>query len=120
MTTVRTLSVGDEERLEHFLQAHADSSMFLRSNARVAGLVDRGERYQATYVAMEADGRIIAVVAHAWNGMVLVQAPVHLDVLVRAAVTRSGRPITGLCGPDTQVTAARRVLGLADSPAQME
>lgn len=45
------LGRGDEAALERFLRAHADSSMFLRANARRAGLVDRGQRLQATYVA---------------------------------------------------------------------
>src|SRR6266550_798284 len=49
--------------------------MFLRSNARSAGLTDRGQPMQATYVAALEGGRIAGVAAHCWNGMVLVQAP---------------------------------------------
>ena len=39
---VRQLVPGDEHRLSDFLETRADSSMFLRSNLRVGGLVDQG------------------------------------------------------------------------------
>jgi len=48
MPDLRTLQPGDEAALDAFLARHAESSMFLRSNARAAGLVDRGEPLQAT------------------------------------------------------------------------
>ena len=116
MATFRILGPGDEPALEAFLSRHADSSMFLRSNARTAGLQDRGAALQATYVAAWEDGRITGVAAHGWNGNVLVQAPAHLQDCVREAVARSGRPVCGLLGPWEQVAAARRALGLEHAP----
>lgn len=120
MTTIRTLGPGDAAGLEAFLVQHAESSMFLRSNSRAAGLTDRGERYQATYVAAEDGGRIVAVAAHGWNGMVMVQAPIELAAIVQSAVAQTRRPVRGLSGPWSQVVAARHALGLADRAAQME
>jgi RimJ/RimL family protein N-acetyltransferase len=115
-----TLGAGDEARLERFLARHAPTSMFLRSNSRRAGLVDRGEPFQGTYVA-ELDGdEIVGVVCHGWNGMVLLQAPVGLQALVRAAAQRSGRAVEGLVGPWAQVVAARAALGLADAPTRLD
>ena len=49
--------------------------------------------------------------------MVLVQAPVHVAEVVRAAVELSARPVAGLSGPADQVIAARRALGLDNRPA---
>src|SRR5260370_7691275 len=72
---LRLLRPGDETALDAFLTDHTDSSMFLRANARAAGLIDRGAPLEATYVAALAGGRITGVAAHCWNGMVLVQAP---------------------------------------------
>src|SRR5438034_5138378 len=88
--------------------------MFLRSDARSAGLTDRGQPMQATYVAALDGGRIAGVVAHCWNGMVLVQAPegAHAAAAAREAVRRSGRTVTGFSGPWHQVVAARAALGL--------
>src|SRR2546425_4376767 len=93
--------------------------MFLRSNARSAGLTDRGQPMQATYVAALEGGRIAGVAAHCWNGMVLVQAPEggHAAAAALEAVRRSGRTVTGFSGPWDQVVAARAALGLAAAPA---
>jgi RimJ/RimL family protein N-acetyltransferase len=112
MTVVRTLEPGDEGALDAFLGPYTDTSMFLRANARIAGLVDRGEPLQATYVGA-FDGRALcAVAAQCWNGIVLVQAPRHLADVVRAAVERCGRPVRGISGDWSQVVAARTALAL--------
>src|SRR2546430_14980173 len=92
--------------------------MFLRSNARSAGLSDRGQPMQATYVAALDGGGIAGVAAHCWNGMVLVQAPDggHAAAVAREAVRRSGRTVTGFSRPWTQVVAARGALRLGAAP----
>lgn len=113
---IRLLGTGDEAALETFLTQHADSSMFLRSNARAAGLEYHGQTLEADYVAAFVGYRIVAVAAHCWNGMVLVQAPEQVDAVARAAVERSGRAVTGISGPAGQVAAARTALGLDDRP----
>jgi RimJ/RimL family protein N-acetyltransferase len=112
VANLRVLQPGDEAALDAFLAGHAESSMFLRSNARAAGLVDEGQPLQGTYVAALEGERIIGVAAHCWNGMVLVQAPAHLEPLAQEAVRRSRRVVAGLSGPWDQVAAARRALGL--------
>ena len=119
MPELRLLRPGDEAALDAFLARHADTSMFLRSNARSAGLTDRGQPMQATYVAALEGGRIAGVAAHCWNGMVLVQAPDggHAAAATLEAVRRSGRTVTGFSGPWDQVVAVRAALGLAAAPA---
>src|SRR5207245_10602723 len=87
--------------------------MFLRANARSAGLLDWGEPMQATYVAALDAGRITDVAAHCWNGMVLVQAPSQAAAVAREAVRRSGRGVTGSSGPWDLVVPARRAVGPA-------
>lgn len=120
MPTWKTLEPGDEVLLEAFLSQHTDTSMFLRSNWREAGLVDEGARFQGTYVAAIIDAKIVAVVAHYWNGMVTVQAPVYLSELVQAVVAQSGRTITGISGPATQVEATKKVLKLTNRRTQLD
>ena len=117
---LRLLSPSDESLLEAFLSSHRDSSMFLRANARRAGLAYRGEPYQAVYAAAFRDGWTIGVSAHCWNGMVLMQAPEHAADLARACVEWSGRPVTGLTGPLAQVHQARSALGLDAAGAALE
>jgi GNAT superfamily N-acetyltransferase len=91
--------------------------MFLRSNSRAAGLIYEGQPLQAEYVAAFDGGDIVAVAAHCWNNMLLVQAPVDVAAVARAAVEQSRRPVAGLSGPADQVLAARSALGLDDRPA---
>ncbi len=117
MHELRTLQPGDAAALDAFLAQHADTSMFLRANARAAGLVDRGEPLQGTYVAAVEAGGIVGVAAHCWNGMVLVQAPAHVAAVAREAVRRSRRAVSGLSGPWDQVVAARQALGLGAARA---
>lgn len=121
MRTLTLLGPGDEAELERFLVAHADSSMFLRASARTAGLVDRGEPLQATWVAARDDGDIVAVAAHAWNRTVMVQGLADaIGEVARAAVERSGRGVNGFSGPYALVVAARAALGLADRKAALD
>ena len=118
MPKLRLLHPGDEAALDTFLARHADTSMFLRANARSAGLTDRGQPMQATYVVALDGERITGVAAHCWNGMVLVQAPDGSDAAAaaREAVRRSRRTVTGFSGPWSQVVAAREALGLGAAP----
>lgn len=113
---IRPLSPGEEARLGSFLRQHADTSMFLRSNLRAAGLAYEGKPLQAEYVAAFDGDRIVAVVAHCWNDMLLVQAPVQVEAVARAAVAHSGRPVSGISGPADQAAAVRHALGLDDRP----
>ena len=107
---IRILRRGDEEALEAFLAPRAATSMFLRANARTAGLEDRGEPLQATYAASFEGDAVLAVAAHCWNGVLLLQAPLQLPEVARAAIDASGRPLAGIIGPLEQVRAARESL----------
>ena len=113
---IRLLGTGDEAALETFLTQHADFSMFLRSNARAAGLEYHGHALEGDYVAALEGERIVAVAAHCWNGMVLVQAPEQVAAVARATVEHSRRAVTGISGPAGQVVEARTALGLDDRP----
>jgi predicted GNAT family acetyltransferase len=117
---IRLLTQRDEPALEHFLVQHRDSSMFLRSNARRAGLDYHGQRFEAEYVAAFRDDAIVAVAAHGWNGMLLVQAPEQVTAVVRACVAHSGRRVTGFSGPDAHVQRARAALALSAAETRID
>lgn len=110
------LKPGDEPRIEAFLRAHADSSLFLRSNLRAAGLVYDGQPQQGTWVAQEEQGALVGIVCHAWNGNLLFQAPNHAVDLARFAQEQSRRKVEGLVGPWEQLEQARRALDLDAIP----
>ena len=111
---IRILGAGDEDRLDRFLQQHADSSLFLRSNLKIAGLVDRGQALQGTYAAALRQDEIVAVAGHFWNENLILQAPERATELATAAIKASRRRVGGLIGPPEQVMATRRGLGLMD------
>ncbi len=120
MPTLRTLQPGDEVSLETFLLQYTDTSMFLRSNWRAAGLLDQGARFQGTYIAAYIDEIIVAVAAHFWNGMLVIQAPVYLTEVVQAVVAQSGRAVSGISGPAAQVEATKSILGFSNRPTQLD
>lgn len=120
---VRLLGPGDEAMLERLFARHADSSMFLRSNLRAAGLVDRGQRFEGTYAGIVDGAELAGVAAHYWNGNLVVQLPAAGDAAdraVREAVAASRRVVAGVVGPAAQVTRARDALGLAGHPVTMD
>jgi uncharacterized protein len=118
--TIRILESGDESVLEAFLLPYTESSMFLIGNMRASGLIDNGQAYTGTYAAAFEDERIIGVVAHYWNQNLIFQAPVHLDLLWRAAVEASQRQVAGLIGPNDQVSAVKEVLQIHELKIQFD
>ena len=120
MPAIRILQPGDEPTLEACLLPRIESSMFLISNMRSSGLVDHGQPYEGTYAAAFEGGNIVAVVAHYWNGNLVLQAAGHADALWRAATKASERSIEGLIGPDDQVGSVKEALGVDDSHVQMD
>lgn len=105
-TGLSLVTPADAPLLEAFLRPRRASSMFLLSNLRRGGLIDRGERCQGTYAAAWTNGAITAVAGHFWNGMLILQAPDRLDEVVYKALSASGHPLTGIIGPGDQVGAA--------------
>jgi uncharacterized protein len=115
---LRLLVPGDEPRLFAFLERYVDTSLFLFSNVERAGLLDRGQPLQATYVAAhDATGEITAVAGHAWNGNVMLQGDGGLEAAAGRAVELSGRAVRGLIGPWPLVLRARAALGLERTSA---
>ncbi len=115
---IRLLGPNDEAALEAFLGQHRDSSMILRSNVRLSGLVYRQAAFHGQYLAAFQGEAIVSLIGHAWNGMLLVQTPEQAAELARGVVALSGRKVTGLLGPRGQVAAAREALGLNAAPLQ--
>ncbi len=106
--SLRVLGPGDEAALTAFLAPRADSSLFLISNLARAGIIDTGAPLSATYVGRFADGDLAGVVAHCWNGNMLVQAPAGVREMALFAAAQTGRRVAGFVGPWEQALAARQ------------
>ncbi len=117
MTAIRPLEPGDEGAVRQFLDNHADSSMFLRSNLAAAGLADGADAYQGRWVAAFLGEAIVGITAHFWNGMLAVQAPLAAEALAAAVDGLLPlREIVGMTGPLDQVMRVREALGLTLRP----
>ncbi len=123
---IRPLQSGEEAFLESFLLPRLETSMFLLGNMRASGLSYNGERYTGTYVAAFEQNtttdceEIVGVVAHYWNQALILQAPAHLDMLWRKALAVSGRPLGGLIGSHTQVSAVKAALSVDKTNLQLD
>ncbi|MGI9408284.1 MAG: GNAT family N-acetyltransferase, partial [Hyphomicrobiaceae bacterium] len=116
--TIRKLQPGDEDALENFLAGHPESSMFLRSNLRNSGLDYADAPYHGDYWSVFAvDDVIQGVLAHYWNGNIMIQAPdpAELDGLIQAFRCVAARPIGGVLGPAEQAGRVIAALGLSDA-----
>ncbi len=121
MITIRVLTPSDQPALEAFLRPRLESSIFLVSNSRRAGLVDQGRPFEGTYFAAFAGGDMVGVVAHYWLGNLIFQAPPeHVGALAEAAVKAAVRPAGGLLGPAEQVARAVEVLRVSDDEIQLD
>lgn len=120
MLTIRQLHADDKPIVEAFLLPRLETSMFLLSNMRASGLEYDGEKYTGNYVAAFEGDAVVAVMAHFWNGIIITQAPAHLQSLSREVVAVSGRPLKGLIGPHEQVHALKSALGLAAIACQLD
>ncbi len=117
---IRQLDERDRSAVDAFLLEHRDSSMFLRSNIRRCGFDYTGNMFEGTYVGAFDAKRVVAVIGHSWNGMMLVQTPVQAEAVARAVVRASGRAVTGFSGPRDQVQRVRAALDLSKAPAQLD
>lgn len=117
---VRLLGADDAPAFEAFLGPRAESSLFLLANARRAGFEDSGLPFTGAYAGAFEGELLTGVAAHYWNGIVALQAPAHLEEVLRRAVGASGRAVAGLTGPYDQVVAARGALSASARPAAVE
>lgn len=108
---IRKLSNEDFQAFDDFLKNYTETSMFMRSNARRAGLVfEKGKDYSAEYMGTFINDKIVGVLALNWNGNLMIQSP-NKDILFQllgfAAQTNPLFTIRGILGPDDQ---ARQIL----------
>jgi len=103
--------------LAHFLHKHAESSMFLRNNLTRVGIEFKDAEYYGEYFgAISTDGSIAGVLAHFWNGSLIVQAPDE-ELLPRIASFFRGvatRPISAILGPADQAYQVIQHLSLSE------
>ncbi len=116
---IRPIEPGQEEALEAFLVEHLQSSMFLLSNLKRAGLKNQGKPYEGAYLGAWKGESLCGVSALYWNGMLILQSMGHTAALVEGHQARDMGAPSGLVGPWAQVEAAREALGAQQWPCRM-
>ena len=101
---IRRLTQDDYPAFERFLAGRAESSMFLRSNARAAGLDYAGKGFQARYFGAVDEAGLCGLLALSWGGHLMAQAPVDLlGPLLSALQAEEPEALaTGLLAPADQ------------------
>lgn len=115
--SIRKLRNSDAEKLEAFLSGYAETSMFLRSNMKRAGLEYQDSDYHGDYFgAFDETGKVIGVLAHYWNGNIMMQAldKAILSGLIHAFREAVARPVAGILGADEQAKVVINKLLLSD------
>lgn len=116
--SLRPVMPGDERALDNFFIHHWPSTMFVRSNYRVGGLIDQGHPTQGAYVAAwDEGGAIEALAVHYNTGAMIVHAPRHLGPLVHETAVWTRRAVTAIAGPWVQVETAATASGVFDRAA---
>jgi predicted GNAT family acetyltransferase len=111
---LRPVMPGDEAAIAAYLERHWASTMLMRANLRMGGLVDQGHPIQGTYVAMWDGGTIESLAVHYGNGALVLHAPRALGLVVREAAAVSRRPVAALTGPWLQVETAATTTGIVE------
>ena len=115
MSEVRELRDEDGAAVEAFLAPRADGYLHMLSNLARVGLAPGEQPYQGRYVGAFDAGRLTAVAALFWNGVLTLCAPEETAVLAERVVGPRISAMTGFYGPPDQVVRAMRVLGIDDT-----
>lgn len=118
---LRSAIAGDEPAIAGFLERHAETSMFLRSNLHRFGLFDRSSPNGTAYWLAETNGDITAVFGLSNAGMVMSEAPAASPELWQSvAHALDGQSISGIAGEVSQVAQAKQALGLHSAAFGMD
>ena len=112
---IRKLNFDEKDALEMFLKEYADTSMFLRSNLHNSGISYQDKPFYGEYFAsFDSLSKINGVLAHYWNGNLMMQSP-DLNIL-RSILdffkSRVTREIAGILGDELQANTVINELGV--------
>lgn len=107
---------SDAARLESFLAAHTETSMFMRGNLLRFGIGQSDHDFAMRFFIEEYDGEIAGVGAIANSKMLMIQSPDGVQNLAThmAAILPPKHEILGIVGHSAQVSALSAALGLDD------
>lgn len=119
MITVRQLNASDRIDADVFLEKRSETCMFMRSHIAQGGLVYKGLPHQGDHYGAFDGGKLVGVIAHYWNGNVMIEAVDGIAELgqeiIKSAFT-SGRSIRGILGSFAQVEILIEAMDIQEWP----
>ena len=114
---VRLLADKDKSLLDSFLSPYTPFAYFMRSNAKVGGIVYEGKQYQADYFGYFENNELKGVLAHHFVGGLQIFAPIKSSRVLLAKEfmqyrSKNPRKITIILGPLDDVQDMCEVLGI--------
>lgn len=101
---IKRLDNQDIPLARTFLKKHMETSLFLLSNMEKVGLENNDEPYQGDYLGAFNGGDLVGVIAHYWNGTLMMQSP-NLSILSELydeLISNLMRPIKAIVGDADQ------------------
>lgn len=118
---IRPARPEDAARLQAFLAARIETSMFLLGNLEAHGLCGGDHAHATTYWLAEGDAGIMAVLGLSNDGVLLLQAPgIDVTLARRCLAAAAGRRIKGITGAADQVQVLRDALALPATAWQLD
>lgn len=117
MIAIKKLEELHMDELSSYLNHYQETTMFIRNNLYHSGLTYQDAPFHGEYYGTFENNRLNGVLAHYWNGNVMMQAENFsaLSALVDEFKLKRSRPIAGILGEDSQANFVIEKLGLQSS-----
>ncbi|KTD37356.1 GNAT family acetyltransferase [Legionella moravica] len=117
MIEIKKLDESHIYELSSYLNHYQETTMFIRNNLYHSGISFQNTPFHGDYYGSFENNKINGVLAHYWNGNVMMQTEHFsaLSALVEEFELKRTRPIAGILGEDTQADFVIDKLKLEES-----
>ncbi|KTD41817.1 GNAT family N-acetyltransferase [Legionella parisiensis] len=117
MIAIKKLDELHTDELSSYLNHYQETTMFIRNNLYHSGITYHDEPFHGEYYGSFENKQLNGVLAHYWNGNVMMQAENFsaLSALVEEFELKRTRPIAGILGEDSQANFVIDKLNLESS-----
>lgn len=117
MIAIKRLDQLHIDELSSYLNHYQETTMFIRNNLYHSGITYQDAPFHGEYYGSFENNKINGVLAHYWNGNVMMQSENFsvLSALVEEFELKRTRPIAGILGEDSQANFVIDKLSLESS-----
>ncbi|HAT8742754.1 TPA: GNAT family N-acetyltransferase [Legionella pneumophila] len=117
MVVIKKLDELHIDELSSYLNHYQETTMFIRNNLYHSGITYQDAPFHGDYYGSFKNNKLNGVLAHYWNGNVMMQAETlsELSALVEVFESKRTRPVAGILGEDNQANFVIEKLGIQSS-----